>query len=167
MFFSSKSPNVSVLVNKDFTYRKGEFKEYEHQFHDNENHRIVYIHHTLRSPNENNIDYFHDPEHWIYLTSDDNIDLTRFTKKIHENKWYIQDFVNHASTASCFIARKMSTFTTMHDLLHILYAWEIPPYACSSWTSVRFLNKEQEELIEKFRKSFAEDVTIEKYSFEE
>ncbi len=163
VFFSTQSPNVQITVNRDFLYTKGKLGEWEHQFFDNENHKVIYIHHVLHNPNENNIDYFNDPEHWIYRSSDNTVDLERSAMNIYENKWYVQDFIEHSSTASCHMARKLSTFTSMHDLLHVLYAMEIPPYTCSSWLSTKSLSTSQNEFIEKFKKGFKEDIQIEKY----
>lgn len=167
VYFSTKSPNVKISISEGFNYQKSSSGPPQHQFVEEEKHRFVYIHHIKHAANENIIDYFNNPEHWIYISSSDDVYIKRFTMDMVREKWYVQDFVNHPSSASCLFVRQLSTFTSWHDLLHVLYVWEIPPYTCSDWKSADSLRDSQQEYIEAFRRGFTEDVQIEEYTEKE
>jgi hypothetical protein len=166
-YSSTQSPNIKVSVHGDFIYQKGKNGKFRHQFLDHEKHRLVYLHHIPHRPDDNRICSFHDPSRWIYASSSDNVEIERFVTTMAGEKWYGQDFVKHASTVTCLMVRKLSTYTARHDLFHVLYLWEMPPYLCKEWSSAEVLNEAQQRYLEKFRKGFASDIVIEEYEEKE
>lgn len=166
-YYSTDSPNIKVTVNKDFSYQPGKTGEFPHQFLDNERHRIIFFQHLLHYPIQNKVDYYNDPESWIYVSSENFEELGRYTKEMVGEKWYVQEYVGHPSTANCFLARKLSAFTYRYDVMTMMYIWEIPPYRCKDWKYLGELSSSQQQYLADFRAGFAEDLEIESYMQEE
>lgn len=162
-YYSTKSPSLQVKIKDEFEYRKGESGQYQHQFLDNENHRLVYIHFTAHMPNETSVDYYENPDGWIYASIPDSVELERFNMHEAGEKWYVRDIVHHVSTVACLMIRDLGVFTDDHDVLKMLYLWQMPPYVCKDWKSKESLSEAQQQYLNEFRSGFSEDIKISKY----
>lgn len=162
-FYSTMNPRLEINFGENFEYRKGVLGQYQHQFIDQENHRTAFIHVFLHEANQTQIDYYDNPEKWIFQAPSGSSEIKRFATKMYGEKWYIQDFVYHPSTANCLLIRDLSTFTDAHDVFILRYTWEIPPYKCEDWKNTASLGEEQKQFLEKFQAGFAEDIKIDSY----
>ena len=162
-YFSTQYPGVIIKFGDNFEYHEGDRGEYKHQFIDNENHRLAFVHVFLHPPNETQIDYYHNPERWIYSSPPGSLELNRFVTYMIGEKWYVQDYVYHPSTASCALMRDLSAFADNHDVFKVRYSWEIPPHHCEQWKSVTSLSAAQQEHLKKFQQAFNEEVQITPY----
>lgn len=163
IYYSSQSPNVQIKIKDKFEYRKGATGQYQHQFFDNEGHRLIYIHYQRNDLNENKVDYYEHPDHWIYAQFSNSVELERFEMDMVGEKWYVRDAVRHVSPESCFMYRDLGVFTDMHDLLKLIYFLGIPSYDCKDWKSTHSLSDSQLQLLEEFRDGFTEDIEITNY----
>jgi len=164
IYYSNQSPNIKITVKENFHYKKGESQKFQHQFFDRENHRIVYIQHYLHEPNQTQIDYYGNPEKWIYESSDSIFDIERFTEKNLGEKWYVQDYVKHVSTMACFMVRDFKAFTSRNDVFRLMYVWQMPPYLCEKWSFVKSLDDSQQQYLREFREGLAGDIQMEEYT---
>ncbi|BHH83810.1 hypothetical protein [Desulforhopalus sp. 52FAK] len=162
-YYSTRNPSLEITFGENFEYRKGVLGQYQHQFIDQENHRTAFIHVFLHEANQTQIDYYDNPENWIFQAPSGSTEIKRFATKMYGEKWYIQDLVYHPSTANCLLIRDLSAFTDTHDVFNLRYTWEIPPYKCEDWKGTASLGNEQKKFLEKFQEGFAEDIKIESY----
>lgn len=163
LYYSTQSPNVQIKVRDKFKYRRGATGEFRHQFFDNEGHRIVYIHYVPSEPNETQVDYYYHPDQWIYEQFPNSVEIERFEMDMAGEKWYVRDAVRHVSTASCYMFRDLGVFTDMHDVLKLIYFWEMPPFICKDWKFTDSLSDSQQQYLKEFRDGFAEDIEVTNY----
>lgn len=162
-YFSNQNPNVQITLGENYEYHKGERGQYQHQFSDQENHRMVFVHVFLHNANQTQVDYYDNPEGWIYSTPPDSVELNRFVAEMIGEKWYVQDVVYHPSTAACVLIRDLAVFTDAHDVFKLRYSWEIPPYKCDNWKTANSLSSSEGEYFNKFVAAFSDDVTIREF----
>lgn len=159
-YFSNQNPSVQIRFGQNYEYHKGGRGQYQHQFTDQEKHRMAFIHVFLHAANQTQVDYYNNPESWIYSAPSGSVELNRFVTEMIGEKWYVQDAVYHPSTASCVLIRDLSVFTDTHDVFNLRYSWEIPPYKCGNWKTVNSLSLSEQQYFDKFLAAFAEDVII-------
>lgn len=159
-YFSNQNPSVQIALGENYEYYKGGRGQYQHQFSDQENHRMAFVHVFLHDANQTQVDYYNNPEGWIYSTPHNSVELNRFVTEMIGEKWYVQDVVYHPSTAACVLIRDLSVFTDTHDVFKFRYFWEIPPYKCENWKTVASLSPLEGEYFNKFVAAFSSDVTI-------
>ena len=159
-YFSNQYPSVQITFGQNYEYHKGGRGQYQHQFSDQENHRMAFVHVFLHDANQSQVDYYNDPEGWIYSTLPDSVELNRFVTEMIGEKWYVQDAVYHPSTAACVLIRDLSVFTETHDVFKLRYFWEIPPYKCDNWKTVDSLSSSEQQYFNKFLAAFSDDVML-------
>lgn len=162
-YFSNKNPSVQITLGENYEYHKGGRGQYQHQFSDQENHRMAFVHVFLHDANQTQVDYYNNPEGWIYRTPPNSVELNRFVTEMIGEKWYVQDAVYHPSTAACVLIRDLSVFTDTHDVFKLRYSWEIPPYKCDNWKTVASLSSSEGEYFNKFVAAFSHDITIKEF----
>ncbi len=162
-FFSTHYPNIKIEMSEDFTYQKGDPGSYKHQFFNEEAHRYIFIHYQLHVANEGTVDYYENPERWIYSEWPDTTEIEKGRMEILGKNWYFRDSVCHTSTASCAMIRDLGLFTYRHDVLKMLYVRELPPYTCGQWKSASGLTEAQTQYRKEFLDDFDADVTITNY----
>ncbi len=166
IYFSTHYPNIQIEMSKDFSYKKGDPGSYKHQFINEEAHRYIFIHYQLHVANEGRVDYYENPERWIYSKWPDTTEIAKGRMDILGQKWYFRDSVCHTSTASCAMIRDLGRFTGRHDVLKMLYVRDLPPYTCGQWKTASSLTEEQKQHRDEFLKDFDADVEITNYPLE-
>lgn len=109
------------------------------------------------------MDYYNHPDHWIYAQFPNSVEIERFEIDMVGEKWYVRDAIRHVSPQSCFIYRDLGVFTVMHDVLKLIYFWEIPPYLCGDWKYSDSLSNSQLKYLKEFRDGFVKDIEITDY----
>jgi len=166
IYFSNQHPNVQIKIGENFEYHQGQQGEFQHQFVDLKNHRTAFIHVLLHPANQTQVDYYDNPEHWIYAIPPGSVELDRFVTEIVGEKWFGQDFVYHYDAFDCVLMRDLAVFTDSHDILKLRYSWKIPSGKCDQWKTITTLPDTQQAFLTEFREGFAEDISISQCSDE-
>lgn len=120
-YYSSSSPNIQIQVPSHYSYKKGARGYMDHHFQDGENY--VFINFIPHMANETQIDYYYNPETWIFNHVPNSIRINQGTKNILGETWY---FCNSVPSEGRYrLIHDLRHFSPRHNLLSIRFATSI------------------------------------------
>lgn len=162
-YYSTSNPNIKIVVNDEFQY-PSEQERNEHKFVNTEKHKWVYIRYYPPHPNPNIVDYYNNPDSWIFNNYNGSIELDRGKMEMLSDTWYYRDCFWQASSSTCAIIRDLGNFTSNHSTFKIIYIVEQPPHNCSEWHNDKSLSKKQQDVYNQFLEDLANDLKITNYA---
>lgn len=116
-YYSSSSPNIQIQVPTRYSYERGARGYMQHHFRNGENY--IFINFTPRMANETQIDYYYNPETWIFSHVPNSTIVNQGTKNILGETWY---FCNSVPKEGRYrLVHNLRHFSSRHNILSIRF----------------------------------------------
>ena len=144
---STHNPNIKIEVSNDFKYKADVRGNVKHRFH-GKNGVSVSIRHTERMTNKAKIDYYGNPEKWLFSTIPPDEKLEVGTRRILGERWYYCNSIFKTKDGFyCAFLRKFALVTASHDLVEIVSVKVLNGNECQTLRGGKTLSREETDLM--------------------
>ncbi|MCP4340599.1 MAG: SHOCT domain-containing protein [Desulfobulbaceae bacterium] len=164
IYYSSSSPNIKLQFPEYATYNKGKVGQMSHRFRLGNSY--VYIHFISRPANETQVDYYNNPETWMFSNVPLSEKLSKGTLTILNKKWYFCNSLKEEGRSSYFI-RDIGYFDPSHSILYVRFVRPLTDIDKQILSNHEYLTNEQYKLMQEIIEDFNYSVKITNFVQEE
>lgn len=160
IYYSSSNPNIQLQLPTFATYAEGGRGQMKHQFLRNRS--AVYVDLVPRPANETQIDYYYNPEKWMFSDVPLSEKINSGTTTILGQKWYYCDSIKKDGRRGFFI-RNLGYFAPNHDVLYVRFAKWLTYDEFQIVKNYEYPTNKQNEFIQEIIKEFESDIKFTNY----
>jgi len=157
VFYSSSNPNIQIQLPKFSTYIEGGKGQMKHQFRDGRT--TIYIHVVNPMPNETQIDYFNNPESWMFSNVPQSEKINKGVLTILDKKWYYCNSLKKEGQKRYFI-RNLGYFAPNHAQFYIRFVERLSQNDSQILDDHQYLTSKQYEFMQGIIDTFDDKIKI-------
>lgn len=161
IYYSSSNPNIQLQLPTFATYSEGGRGQMKHQF--NRRRTAIYVDLIPHPANETQVDYYYNPEKWMFSDVLLSEKINSGTTTILDKKWYYCNSIKKDGRRGFFI-RDLGYFAPNHDILHIRFVKWLTYDEFQTVKDREYLTNEQYGLIQEIIKEFDSDIIFTNYT---
>jgi hypothetical protein len=155
IFYSNNNPNIQIQLPSNYSYREGGKGNMQHHFYKGDHH--VFLHFRPKIVNEAWVDYYYNPESWLFNHILLNEKINTGTLKILDKKWYYCNSLQKFES-ECYFVRDLGYFTQNHSVLDVRFLRKLSYDDCQILENREFLTSKQYELMQDIIESFEKEI---------
>ncbi len=160
-YYSTHSPNIKITLAPDYTHETAEPPGMFHRFRADRG-RYIYIHQFRHGANETQIDYFDNPDYWMFEHMPTHEEFDSGTFDLLGEKWHYFNRFSRTQTACIFI-RDIRAFASEHDILALRFIKWLDWRDCDVWDTRELTRKARAAKFQQFFDDFSEEAVFSRY----
>jgi len=157
IFYSSSHPNIQIQLPAFATYKEGKKGQMQHQF--SAKRTTIYIHSVTFRNSGHNIDYFYNPESWLFSNVPGSEIINKGALTILDKKWYYCNSLKKKGQSTYFI-RNLGYFAPNYNQFYIRFIKRLSYDESQVLDDRQFLTSKHYELIHEIIKTFDDKIKI-------